>query len=197
MNDEEWNHWAWTYAQEQRPMPAILVRARTDRGRAILALAIGYAIVAVMALAGARELSHADSWAAIAGALFPIAGGLAIMIGVQVTMRATFASAARAPLELLADLERRHAGRRRLIRIMPWMAGLVVAGTVAIAAAQLLAAGRFDPASAAATLAICAATAGFVRFVVRRVSRLIDRELRAAAEARRLLGDDDDGERTG
>jgi hypothetical protein len=195
MNDEEWNRWVSTYAQEQRPMPPVLARARTDRTRAILGVAIGYTIVAVLALAGAHELSHADSWAAIAGALFPIAGGLAIMVGMHVTMRGTFASAAGAPLDLLAELERRHAGRQRLIRIMPWMTGCLVAGTVAIAAAQMLAARRFDPLSAVATLAICAATVGFVRLVVRRVSRLIERELRAAAEARRLLRDDEDRER--
>ena len=59
----------------------------------------------------------------------------------------------------------------------------------------MLAARRFDPLSAVATLAICAATVGFVRLVVRRVSRLIERELRAAAEARRLLRDDEDRER--
>jgi hypothetical protein len=181
------------YAQEQRPMPPVLARARTDRKRAILGLTAGYGIVALLALAEVHELSHAHTPGAIASSLFPLVAGLIIIAGVHMTMRGTFAAGARAPLDLLADLERRHAGRRRLIRLMPWLTGLAVAGTIAIAAAEMLAARHFDPWSAAATLASCGATVALVRFVIKRVGRLIERELRAAAEVRRLLSEDMEG----
>jgi hypothetical protein len=53
----------------------------------------------------------------------------------------------------------------------------------------MIAAGEFVPALAAATLASCAFTVGFGWLVIRRTNRLIDRELREAAEARRLLAE--------
>jgi len=56
----------------------------------------------------------------------------------------------------------------------------------------MIADGRFDPATAAGALAAGAAAAGFVWVTVKRIGRVIDRELREAAEARRLLSESDD-----
>ena len=187
MNDEEWKRWASTYAREQRPMPRVLGRARTDRKRAILGFTVLYALAALLAPRYVRELSAAHGWVAIASSLFMLLFLLAIIVGAHVTMRGTFAPAAGAPLDLLAALERRHAGRRRLMRFMPWLTGVGVCGVIATAAAETLAAGRFDLWSAAATLATCGVTVGFVGLTIKRVGTLIERELREAAEARRLL----------
>jgi hypothetical protein len=192
MTDEEWNRWAATYAREQRPVPPVLARARTDRRRAILGMAGVYVLAAGLALAAARELLHARTAADIASNLILLVLVVALAAGVGLAMRGAFGHAGGTPLELLADLERRHARRRRLIRFMPWLTGAAVAGTLATEVAQMAAAGRFDPASAAGTLATCAATVGFVWLIATRVGRLIERELRAAAEARRLLAEGDE-----
>jgi len=138
MNDDEWNRWATTYAREQRPMPPVLARARTDRRRAILGLTVGYGLAALLALPDVRELARAHSWVAIASSLFMLLFVLAIVVGAQVAMWGTIGRGSSAPLDLLADLERRHAGRRRLIRFMPWLLGVGVCGTIATAAADLL-----------------------------------------------------------
>jgi hypothetical protein len=194
MTDEEWKRWASTYAQEQRPMPPVLARARTVRARAILAFTLAYALAAGLTLISLHELPRAETWPERASSLFVPLFVLLMILGMHVTMRGTFARAAGAPLELLADLERRHAGRRRLIRLLPWMTGVGVGATIALEAAQMRAAGRFDPSGVASTLAVCAATVAFVRWVTRRVGKVIERELRAAAEARWLLQDLEDGE---
>ena len=175
-------------------MPPVLARARTDRTRAIVGVALMYAIAVGLVVASAHELSRAPGWAQRASSLFVLLFMPAIVIGVHVAMRGTFARGAGTPLELLAELERRHAGRRRLIRLLRWLTGLGVAGTLALGVAQMVAARRFDLWSAAGTLGVCAATVAFVRFVIKRVGKLIERELRAAAEARRLLGDETDGD---
>jgi hypothetical protein len=174
-------------------MPPVLARARTDRKRAIVGFAVAYALAAFLALSSVRELSLARTWASIASSLFLLLFVLAVVIGVHVAMRGTFAAGTGAPLDLLADLERRHAGRRRLIRFLRWITGLGVGGVIATGAAEMVSAGGFDPWSAAGTLATCGATLAFVGFTTRRVGKLIERELRAAAEARRLLGDEEAG----
>jgi hypothetical protein len=192
MNDEEWNRWAATYAQEQRPMPPVLARARTDRGRAILGATLADALAALLLLPDARRLLRSPSWPAALSFGFTLVFAAAVIAGVHVAMWGTFGSGAGTPLDLLADLERRHAGRRRLLRFLPWLTGFALAGTIAAAAAEMIAAGRFDPAAAAGTLAIAGAAVGFVWLTMRRVARLIERELREAAEARRLLTEAED-----
>ena len=173
-------------------MPPVLARAKTDRRRTLVAVTIGYALAAAVVLSDARSLLRTRTWPAVTSSVFTLVIVLAVIVGVHVAMWGTFGHGASAPLELLAELERRHAGRRRLLRFMPWITGFAVIAAVATTAAQMIAAGRFDPASAAGTLAAWGATVGLVWLSMKRVGRLIDRELREAAEARRLLSEGDD-----
>jgi len=192
MNDEEWNRWAATYAREQRPMPPVLARARTDRRRAILGAAFVYALAAWVTLSDAGHLLRSRAWPTVLSFVFTLVFTAAVVAGMHVAMWGTFGHGSGAPLDLLADLERRHAGRRRLLRLLPWLTGFGLIGTVAAVAADMIAGGRFDPAAAAGVLAVGAVAAGFVWVTVKRIGRLIDRELREAAEARRLLSESDD-----
>ena len=77
------------------------------------------------------------------------------------------------------------------MRTIPWLVGASMAGNAGVLAARMIAAGRFDLASACGTAAYCAATIALAWLVLRRASSKIDRELREAAEARRLLADEE------
>ncbi len=72
---------------------------------------------------------------------------------------------------------------------MPWLTGFVVCGTIGFEAASMIAAGRFDISDAFGTLAVCGMTIALVWWTVKRVGNLIERELREATEARRLLAE--------
>ncbi|HEY7376428.1 MAG TPA: hypothetical protein VIF57_29990 [Polyangia bacterium] len=192
MNDDEWNRWAATYAQEQRPMPPVLARARTDRGRAVLGATLVYGLAALLVLSDARHLLRSRSWPTVSSFAFTLVFAAVVIVGMHVAMWGTFGHGSGTPLDLLADLERRHAGRRRLLRFMPWLVGFAVLGTVASVAAEMIAAGRFDAGAAAGMLIVAGVAVGFVWLTMRRIGRLIDRELREAAEARRLLSESDD-----
>jgi hypothetical protein len=193
MSDEEWQRWAATYAKEGRSIPAVMRRARTDRTRALLGVTVAYVLLAFLLVSGLRELRRAHTIGALAPPLFMMLYVPIVIVGLHLTMWGRFGRAGQAPLDLLADLERRHAGRRRLIRFVRWIAGIGVCGTIAVDAIAMLAACRFDLPQAFGTLATCAATVGFVWFTVKRVGRLIDQELQQAAEARRMLTEGDDG----
>ena len=192
MSDDEWQRWAVTYAKEVRPIPPVMRRARTDWKRALAGLTVVYLVAAFLVLAGLRELRGAHTIVAVASALFTMLCGPIVIVGLHVAMWGKFGRTGRAPIDLLADLQRRHAGRRRLIRFLPWLTGFAVCGTIAIQVMSMLAAGQLDLPPALATLAICAATIGLVWFAIRRTGKVIDSELRQAAEARRLLAEPDD-----
>jgi hypothetical protein len=192
MSDEEWQRWAATYAKEVRPIPPVIARARTDRKRAVIGLTLVYVIVALLVVSELHNLRHAPTLVAFASSLFAVISVVVLIVGLHVATWGILGRSGSAPLQLLSDLERRHAGRRRLIRFMPWVTGLLVCGTIGFEAASMIAAGRFDPLAAVGTLAICGLTVAFVSWTVKRVGNLIDRELRQAAEARRLLAEGDD-----
>jgi len=193
MNDEEWQRWAATYAREERPMPPVVARARTDRRRAAVGLTGMYALAALLVSSAVSELRQAETAAAQASPLFVIGFVLVLIGAVHGATWGMLGRAGATPPALLADLERRHAGRRRLMGLMPWFTALAVGGTIAVEVASMYAARRFDLGSALGTLATCAATVAFVWWTTRRVGRLIDRELREAAEARRLLSEGEEG----
>ena len=192
MTDEEWQRWTATYAKEERPIPPVMVRARTDRRRAFIGLTLVYAIAAMLALSELQSLRHAHTILALTSSLFTIVCVLILIVGLHVATWGIVGPTSSAPLALLADLERRHARRRRLLRLMPWMTGFVVCGTIGIEAASMIAAGRFDLSAAFGTLAVCGVTVALVWWTVKRVGNVIDRELREAAEARLLLTEGDD-----
>jgi hypothetical protein len=191
MSDEEWQHWQATYARGARPLPPVMKRARTDRRRALLGMAMIYVISAFLLAPAIRELARAHTAPALASPLFTFVFLAVLIGGAQVAMRGTLGRSGGAPLDLLADLERRHAGRRRLIRFMPWLMVFAVGGTVAVVAAPMIAAGHVDAGDALATIVACAVTIWFARRTMTRVGALIDRELHEAAEARRLLAEDE------
>ncbi len=195
MSDEEWRWWAATYAKEVRPIPPVMARARTDRRRAFIGLTFVYVIAALLILSELQNLRHAHTVMAVTSSLFTIVCVVALIVGLHVATWGIVGRTGSAPLQLLADLERRHAGRRRLIRLMPWLTGFVVCGSIGLEAASMIAAGRFDVSGALGALAVCGVTLGLVSWTVKRVGSVIDRELRQATEARRLLTDGEDIEK--
>lgn len=94
-------------------------------------------------------------------------------------------------MELLEAMERRHAGRRRLMRFMPWGTAYLVMGTLALSVAESFQIGHVSVAVLVAATGASALTVAIVWWVIRTVSRSIDRELREAAEARKLLSEED------
>jgi len=98
MNDDEWNRWAATYAREQRPMPPVLARARTDRKRAILGLMVAYGLAALLAVPDVRQLARAHTWVPIASSLFMLLFVVAIVVGAQAAMWGTIGRGSGAPL---------------------------------------------------------------------------------------------------
>jgi hypothetical protein len=195
MSDEEWQRWMATYAKEGRPIPPVMGRARTDRRRALIGVTGVYALGGLLVLLELPELRHAHTIGAFASWLLAPLCVLIIIVGLHAATWGILGQSGGAPLDLMTDLELRHARRRRLIRLLPWLTGLCVSATIAEAVISMVAAGRFDLPAALAALGACAATAGIVWLTMRRVGKVIDRELRQSAEARRLLTDDDDPSR--
>jgi hypothetical protein len=187
MNDHEWERWKTVYTRQARPIPTVLKRARTDRARALGGMIALYAITLVVALPVVRDLRRGPATLGAVNDWIGLAGLGLLAVGAQLAMRGTFGRSAPEPAALLAGLERRHAGRRRLIRFMPWGTGFIVAGTIGASAAAMIAARAFDWGEALSTALACAAAVWLVRAVIRRTRGIIDRELAEAAEARRLL----------
>jgi hypothetical protein len=187
MSDEEWNRWSALYAKEARPMPPILERARTDRTRALLGMAWLYFVCLLLILPAVLELRHAHTAPKMAESLFMLAFVALLVAGTHVAMRGTFSRQSAAPLDLLAELESRHRGRRRLLRFKPWALGVIVTGTVGLEVTSMAAAGRLEIVPLLSTIIACGATVWFVLWVTKRTRKQIDRELRETAELRRLL----------
>jgi hypothetical protein len=190
MSDDEWERWKAVYAQHARPIPSVLGRARTDRARARGGLVVLYLLSIAIAAPVLLDLRETRSAFEVARSLVGLGMLALLVVGARLAMRGTIGRPTGEPLALLAGLERRHAGRQRLVRIMPWLTGVLVTETVGFAVAEMVRARSFDLASALATAAACGLTIWLVRFTIKRTSRLIDRELREAAEARRLMSEE-------
>jgi len=192
MSDAEWDRLRATFREGGRPMPNIVKRAATDRRRMLLGFAGIYALAGLELAFALPALARAKSSVEAAAPTVVVLGSLAVVAVAHASMRGGFRADGVTPVALLDALATRHAGRRRLMRAMPWLTAAVVVGTIGSAAWAMIAAGRFEPVVAALTAAVSAATVALVWGVIRREGATIDRELREAAEARRLL---EEGER--
>jgi hypothetical protein len=128
-----------------------------------------------------RRASTAD----IVDFVVALLGSAAIIVVVHRAMRGTFGATGAAPLEALAALERRHAGRLRLMRFMPWVFACLVAASVPRAFLwEGYTAQQIELLVAAVVFVL-----GVMAFQWPRLRRRIARDLREVAEARRLLGE--------
>lgn len=192
MNDEEWQKWAATYAKETQPLPPIVKRVLSDRKRGLIGLTLVYLISALLIVLEIPELQNAHTTTALMSPLLAMVLVLVLAVGVHGLTWGAFRRTGVTPLRALSDLERRHAARRRLMRFLPWITAFGVLGTMGIEAASMTAARHFDLWSAVGTIAICGVTVGLVSLTVKRVGKVIDRDLRQTAEARRLLTEGED-----
>jgi hypothetical protein len=190
MNDDEWDRWQAAYAQHARPIPPVLRRAMTDRTRARWGLRVVYLLSIAIAAPALLDLWRTRTPFEVVKSVVGLATLALLVVGARIAMRGTIGSPTEEPLALLAGLERRHAGRRRLIRIMPWLLGAMLVETVGITIAEMVRARAFDPGSALATVVACGAAIWLVRMSMKHTARIIDRELREAAEARRLMSEE-------
>ncbi|MFT3764051.1 MAG: hypothetical protein QM820_00780 [Minicystis sp.] len=173
-------------------MPSIVKRAESDRLREIIGFVGIYVISGGLWAVALPHLGRARTLVEAGPPITVILVTLAVVIGAHASMRGTWRADGATPLALLDALERRHAGRRRMMRWMPWLTGAAVAGTIGTIAAIMISVGHFDADLAARTAGTGLFTIGFVWLVLRTTSRKIDRELREVAEARRLLAEDDE-----
>jgi hypothetical protein len=181
MSDQEWERWKTTFQQGGQPIPRVLKRARRDRRQAVVGLVLVYVILAVTMGSQVPALRHATP-ADVVAFVLALLGAAAMIVAVHVTMRGTFRATGAAPLDSLAQLERRHAGRLRLVRMIPWFAAFAVVGDVATEGFTMRALESL--AWLVAGLAVY-----FMVFVRLWLRPRIDRDLREVAEARRLLGE--------
>ena len=182
MSDQEWERWKTTFQKGGRPVPSVLKRARRDRKQAVVGLVLVYVILGCTMASQVPALRHAPQ-AEVAEFVVGLLVGVALIVAVHVTMRGTFKpTGAAVPLEALAQLERRHAGRLRLVRMLPWFAACLFTATVATEGLTTRVVEWL--AGEAALLVVY-----FVVFVRLLMRPRIDRDLRDVAEARRLLGE--------
>jgi hypothetical protein len=109
----------------------VIRRARRDQRMALVGLGAVYVIIAATIASRVPALRHASTPAEVADFVVGLLGAVAIVVAVHVAMRRTFSGIGAAPLEALAAVERRHAGRLWLVRAICWIAGCLVAASVA------------------------------------------------------------------
>jgi hypothetical protein len=170
-------------------MPNVLKRARTDRFRAITGTAVVYTIAAIEIAVQMVFLRRAHTAFDYFVPFLVCSSMIMVIASLHWAMRRTWGASGGTPAELLTALERRHAGRRKLMRLMPWVTGYVVSGTMAGFLGQSIRTSVLDLRVAGMVLAVCGVTAGFTWLVIRRVGRVVERELREVAEARKLLSE--------
>jgi hypothetical protein len=190
MVDREWERWRAIFEQMTRPLPSVVRRARTDRVRAWVGMTGIYVLALTVGVVTIPDLRGAHTVVVLSSPLLTFALLAIILVGTHASMRGSLGrTGSGSLLQLLADMERRHAGRRRLIRLLPWFTGLAVSGAIADSAIAMASAGRFSLGAALGTLGTCGFTVVFVWFVAARTARTIDCDLREAAEVRRLMTD--------
>ena len=190
MSDDEWTRLRGTFQKEQLAMPSVLTRARNDRKRVFVGRLLVYLMLLPVALLQVPPLRRAVTLADFGAPLFIISMVAIILICVHVALRGTLAEGRLTPLELLNELEKRHAGRRKLLRFLPWIGAYVLSGMIVAAVHGWVAAGRVDVPTIILLVVILAYAIGTHIFLDRWARGRITRDVKAVAEARRLLADD-------
>jgi hypothetical protein len=190
MSDHDWDTWKTLWKEGGRPMPEIVTRARTDRQRAMMGMAMAYVIVAAELTSVVVMVRHARTLLDYGAPVVITSTCAFILVGMHAAMRGTWEAFGATPEALLGALERRHKGRLRLCRILPWATSYVVIGTLGLVVAESVARGHHSLLVALFTTAVCLGTVGFAVWVIRRTRRGVERDLREVAEARKLLAGD-------
>ena len=190
MNDPEWEKLKTTFQQGGRPMPAIVAKERTNRKLAIVGMSLVYVIFVPVTWSLVGELRKAQSRLDVLMALVVAAMMMAILIGMHVSMRGTFGNPGAAPLAQLDALEKRHRGRLRLARFIPWCVGSFVVAIVAITIADDIAKGHFNRADVVALAGMAVISIVPSWLVLAFVRKRVLRDLAEITEARRLLNDE-------
>jgi hypothetical protein len=184
MSDQEWERWKTTFQKGGRPVPAVLKRARRARWVPLVGLVFVYVVLAGTMASKVPTLRHATR-ADIADFVLGLLGSAAIIVAFHTAMRGTFRATVATPLEALAAFERYQAGRLRLMRAIVWIAACACAASLGLTVVTEGFTTRVVELLAEAVTLIVLIVA-FVRFLLR---PRIDRYLREATEARRLLGE--------
>ena len=182
MSDEEWERWRAAFQKGGRVMPDVVRRARNDGLRARWAMVATYAVTATAFLLQLWALAHKDrpldrATAALACVV------IGVVVGAGATaMQGTWSARGDAPLDALAALDRRNAGRQRVVVVMRWCVGLFCAAAIGLHFAL----GSGEPLSKLAQLALPIV---LMVLVDRRARWRFERDRREIAEARRLLAE--------
>jgi hypothetical protein len=186
MSDQEWERWKATYEKGGGPMPDVVRKARTDRRRFLLGMLLLYLLSTVQVLVQIPHLRRARTVLERGDPVLVIATLALIVASAHVAMRGAFGRAADRPVDLLDAMAKRHAGRLRLARAVPWIMALIVGATVALFIARAVT-HQVDVIEGAAGLVFQVAIAAFVVLVMRRFRRDIELEIGESEAARRLL----------
>ena len=186
MGDTEWERWQSSWKTENRPMPEVLRRAKSDRLRAIVGTVIFCAILLVEIAVAVTGLRGDASPGGVAAAVLILASSAGLGVGFFVAMRGSWAKSSGSPLELLAGLERRHLARRRLMLVVLVCTAVIVTGVLALAVLSMVRHG--SAMELVGPVGASLFTVAFTWLVTSRVSRVIDRELAQVKEARALMG---------
>ena len=192
MSDVEWDRLRATFQTERRAMPSVLGKARTDRKRALMGLVLLYAVSTPIAIVMLLQLRHAVTLADFAAPLFVLSIVAIILVGVHFALRGTLAEGALTPGALLDELERRHAGRRKLLSALRWVGAYVLSGIVVAAVHGWMAAKRVDAPTVMALIVILAFAIPTHLVLERWALGRIARDFQEVAEARRLMSENGD-----
>jgi hypothetical protein len=187
MSDDEWERLKASYERGGRPMPRVVKTATTDRMRAWLGMVGMYAIGALEVFASVGMIRRARTALDLQSPIQTLIGVALIVGGAHIAMRGTFGRSVSTPGEVLAALERRNAGRKKLLHMMPWFVGFFVVTSLAGDIAHVVIADKV--ADVVASFTIQASALALVVWALRQMRRKMTRDTREIAEARRLLDD--------
>ncbi len=173
-------------------MPAVVRRAWTDRRRAKLGMSFFYGIFGVVGLAQVPYFLHPRPANEYVGLFVVDTALFALAARMHAALRGTWGELAQTPREALAAMERRHAGRLRLGRFMPWGVAYLLAGVVCASMADA-GEGHLTSARAVGVVLALSASGASSWLAHRWVKAKIDRDLREVKEARRMLGEGESG----
>jgi hypothetical protein len=186
MSSQEWERWKATYEKGGGSMPNVIKRAKTDRMRFLLGMLGLHVLSALQVLAQIPRLRRAHSALEHADPAIIIATTALILASAHIAMRGTLERTGERPVDLIAAMERRNAGRLLLVRAMPWIMAFTIASSLAVFVARAVT-HQVDVADESAGLVLQGAGVAFVLLVLRRFRRDIGRDMLESAEARRLL----------